>query len=181
MRLTGSVPGTAADTARALDVVRRLRSAIAPYQTLQAAAAAGYHARRDSTAVRTGRLLHAGRRRRAAEPDGGLSVDPPQSLLYRRVPDGSMRLAGAMLVAPPDATAEDLDAMIPLSVARWHRHVNVCAVREGRERRVLRRVSSAEECTAAGGRFRAKSRYMIHVMTDAGDDLAQAFPQGRDG
>jgi hypothetical protein len=42
-------------------------------------------------------------------------------------------------------------------------------------------VSSAEECAAAGGRFRAESRYMIHVMTDACDDVAQAFPQGRDG
>jgi hypothetical protein len=71
--------------------------------------------------------------------------------------------------------------VIPLSVAHWHRHVNVCALREGRERRVLHRVSSAEECAAAGGRFRAESRYMIHVMIGAGDDVAQAFPNGRDG
>ncbi len=43
----------------------------------------------------------------------------------------------------------------------------------------LRRAATPEACAEAGGRFQRESpRYMIHVMTDAGDDLAAAFPQG---
>jgi hypothetical protein len=180
MSLTALAPGTADDTARALDLVRRLRLAIEPYQTLEAAADAGYFARRDSATVRGERLLHVGKRLRDR---AWRTFDPavPQSLLYRRADDGSMRLAGAMFVAPRGATSEELDAMVPLSVAHWHRHVDVCVATGQGQRRVLRRVTTAEQCEAAGGRFRAETRYMIHVMIDAGDDLAGAFPQGRDG
>ena len=179
MSLTELRPGSPDDTTRALAVVRQLRSAIEPYQTLEAAAAAGYHPRRDSTMLPEGKLLHAGKRqgRRAA---GTLDPSAPQALLYRRLEDGSLRLAGAMFVAPPQSTVADLDALIPLSVAHWHQHRNVC-VAPGPERRVLRRVTTADGCETAGGRFRAESRYMIHVMTDAGDDVAGAFPQGREG
>jgi hypothetical protein len=174
--LTPLHPGTAADTAQALAVVHQLRSAISPYQTLSAAAAAGYHPRRDSATVRPGKLLHVGRRVRGLDRRSHFDAAAPKSLLFRRTADGSMRLAGAMFVAPPGATAEDLDAMIPLSVAQWHQHLDVCVARANGRRLVLRSVRTAEACEAAGGRFRAESRYMIHVITDAGDDVAKAFP-----
>ena len=90
-----------------------------------------------------------------------------------------MRLAGVMLVAPPSATGEDLDAVIPRSVAPWHRHVNVCGTFEDGMIRRLPRITTAEACVAAGGRFRAETRYMIHVMTASGDELAAIFPQGQ--
>jgi hypothetical protein len=181
MSLTPLRPGTAADSARALAMVRDLRSAIAPYRTLSAAAAAGYRARRDSVSVRGGKLLHVGRRMRSRDLQRGFDAAAPQSLLYRRMADGSMQLAGAMLVAPWSATAEDLDAIVPLSVARWHRHIGVCLVRGASQdaRGPVRHVRTAEECEKAGGWYRAETRYMLHVMTDAGDDLEAAFPQGR--
>ena len=94
-------------------------------------------------------------------------------------PDGQMLLAGAMFVAPLSATEEDLDAMIPLGVAHWHRHVNVCVSTDRRSARRFPKASTPEACEAAGGRFRAESRYMIHVMTDAGNDLSRIFPQGQ--
>jgi hypothetical protein len=181
MSLTPLRPGTAADSARALALVRDLRSAIAPYQTISAAAAAGYRARRDSATVPAGRLLHVGRRVRWRDLGRGFDAAAPQSLLYRRTADGSMRLAGAMFVAPWSATAEDLDAMVPLSVARWHRHIGLCLVRGAAPgpRLVLRHARSAGDCEQSGGWYRAETRYMIHVMTDAGDGLAGVFPQGR--
>ena len=52
MAFTPARPGTAADTARALDVVEHLRAAIAPYQTLEAAEAAGYRSRKDPEVVK---------------------------------------------------------------------------------------------------------------------------------
>ena len=178
MSLTPLRPGTAADSARALALVRDLRSAIASYQTISAAESAGYRARRDSATVPTGRLLHVGRRQGWRSMRQGFDAAAPRSLLYRRTADGSMRLAGAMLVAPRSATAEDLDAMVPLSVARWHRHIGLCFARGTAPglRVTLRQARTAEDCEEAGGWYRAETRYMIHVMTDVGDDLTAVFP-----
>ena len=86
----------------------------------------------------------------------------------------------AMFVAPEGATEEDLDARIPLSVARWHQHLDVCRGPEGEMKRRYRQATTASACEAAGGRFRSESRYMVHVMVDSGDDLAAAFPQHPD-
>jgi hypothetical protein len=180
MAFTPSRPGTAADTARALDVVGRLRAAIEPYQTLEAAEAAGYRSRKEPEMVKGARLLHVGKR--MGHRSEAKSFDPasPQALLYRRDRDGQFHLAGAMYVAPPSATLEDLDSMIPLSVAHWHRHLNICIAGNRKSFRRIPEATTAEACQEAGGRFRAESRYMVHVITEAGTDLAQVFPQGRD-
>ena len=50
----------------------------------------------------------------------------PGSLLYVKNASGDYVLVGAMYSAPADYTHEQLDAMIPLSVARWHAHTNIC-------------------------------------------------------
>ena len=84
-----------------------------------------------------------------------------------------------MFVAPEGATEDALDARIPLSVARWHRHLDVAAGRRGNEAS-LSPATTASACEAVGGRFRSESRYMVHVMVDSGDDLAAAFPQRPD-
>jgi hypothetical protein len=180
MSFTSLRPGSAADTARALAVVDALRTAVQPYQTLEDARAAGYRWLRDPATVKAGQLLHVGRP--MALRAGAKPFDPrePQSLLYRREADGTMRLAGAMYVAPRTATTDDLDAMIPMSVAHWHRHINLCIPADRSSLRRLRKASTPEACAAAGGRFREETRYMVHVMTDTGNDLARAFPQGRE-
>lgn len=180
MELTALRPGTAADTARAVALVRVLRQAIAPYASVDSAEAAGYRFPPDLDLLPRKALVHMGNPR--LRPDGATGFEPsrPQALLYRRRPDGGLVLAGAMYTAPEGATLDQLDARVPLSVARWHRHVDVCRPRAGAPRgRALRRITTPEACARAGGRFRAESpRYMVHVMTDTGDDLAAAFPQG---
>ena len=180
MAFTGGRPGSAADSARAAAVVSALRTAIQPYRTLDLAERAGFRARRDPDMVKQGKLLHVGRQARKLGATTSFDPAVPQALLYRRSPDGGLTLAGAMFVAPADATPDDLDAMIPLSVAHWHQHLNVCV--SGRHGALTRipRATTAESCEAAGGRFRTQSRYMVHVMIDGGNDLAAAFPQGRE-
>ena len=180
MAFTAAQPGTAADTARALEVVGKLRAATARYQTLESAEAAGYMPRQRADPVRPNAVLHVARVRSRGERPRPFDLSEPQVLLYRRADDGSMRLAGVMLVAPRGATGADLDAVIPRSVAPWHRHVNVCGTVEGGMIRRFPGITTAEACAAAGGRFRAETRYMIHVMTTAGDDLAAIFPQGHE-
>jgi hypothetical protein len=173
-------PATAADTARALDVVRQLRAATSRYPTLAAAEAAGYVARRDPHRMKPDAVLHVARARTPGERPRPFDLSNPRVLLYQPDAGGTMRLAGVMLVAPLDATGEDLDAVIPRSVAPWHQHVNVCGTVEDGMIRRFPRITTAEECAAVGGRFREETRYMIHVMTNAGDDLGAIFPQGHD-
>jgi hypothetical protein len=49
----------------------------------------------------------------------------PRSILYRRNTEG-LKAIGVMYTAPPDSSAQQLDAIVPLSIATWHRHVDFC-------------------------------------------------------
>jgi hypothetical protein len=178
MAFTSGASATAGDTARALEVVRKLREATADFPTLEAAEAAGYAPRQRPENIRAGGVLHVARVRTRGERPQPFDLSKPQVLLFQEDASGTMRLAGVMLVAPPSATDEDLDALIPRSVAPWHRHVNVCGTIENGMVRRFPRITNAEDCAKAGGRFRAETRYMIHVMTEAGDELGSIFPQG---
>ncbi len=64
--------------------------------------------------------------RPAASTKGALISRIQGSLLYAKNADGGYTLVGAMYSAAPDATPDDLDAIVPLSVARWHVHTNIC-------------------------------------------------------
>lgn len=182
MQFTAARPGTSADTARALAMVRRLREAIAPYQDVKAAEAAGYRMRPDMEMRSRKALIHMGNPRLRGDPNAAFDPSRPQALLYRQPSNGELTLAGVMFTAPVSASLEELDARVPLSVAQWHKHVNVCMPQRGaRKSRELRRADTPEACAKAGGRFRGESaRYMVHVMTDAGDDVALIFPQGKE-
>jgi len=101
MRFTELRPANAADSARALALVRTLREAIAPYANVDSARAAGYRLRPKVAAMLPRKaIVHMGNPR--LRPDGDAAFDPahPQALLYRRDAAGQLRLAGAMYVAP---------------------------------------------------------------------------------
>ncbi|HTD70404.1 MAG TPA: hypothetical protein VK647_08095 [Gemmatimonadales bacterium] len=99
----------------------------------------------------------------------------PTSLLYREGPGGT--LAGAMYTAPARTELDALDQRIPLSVARWHEHVNWCLPpggqrerwRETRDGKPLfgpkSPIATAEACAAVDGRFVPRLfGWMVHVM-----------------
>jgi hypothetical protein len=87
-----------------------------------------------------------------------LTFDPaqPTVLLYRRA-DNEYKLIGAMYIAPKDAGEEELHAHVPLSVAQWHAHVNVCIPPKGTADRakfgVRGSIATEAQCRKAGGRF----------------------------
>ncbi len=70
--------------------------------------------------------------RYAIEARFGFNPEHPTSLLYKKVGDG-YQLEGAMYTAPKGATEEELNERVPLSVARWHKHVNLCMPQKGTE------------------------------------------------
>lgn len=102
------------------------------------------------------------------------AFDPtrPTSLLYEKTHSG-YKLIGAMYTAPYRFTEGQLNERIPLSVAQWHLHVNLCRPPKGHEMEMLSKnprfglngsISTKEECEAAGGAFMPHVfGWMVHV------------------
>jgi hypothetical protein len=97
----------------------------------------------------------------------------PTSLLYKKTPDGGYKLVGAMYTDRVDATEDELNDRIPLSIARWHQHVNFCKAPAGQKAAyfgpdakfgLLGSITTKEACEAAGGQFRPHLfGWMVHV------------------
>jgi hypothetical protein len=94
----------------------------------------------------------------------------PTALLYTKGA-GAFTLVGAMYTAPARETELDLDARVPLSIARWHAHVNICLPRLGAAAATdwstfgpSGSISTPQACAAAGGRFFPQLfGWMVHV------------------
>lgn len=136
MTLTPVRPATRADTVRAAAVADTLRRAIARYADVRAAEADGF--RPFAPNAKAQQVLHYTRYGWAARATFSFDPAKPTSLLYRREPDGSLRLIGAMYTAPARASLAELDRRLPLSIARWHLHTNVCIPRLWRREPVER-------------------------------------------
>ena len=187
MRLTPERPATAADTARAWELVRELRVALAPYQDTTAATAAGYH--EFLPGVKGQKVYHFTNYRSAFTAQFRFDPTKPTSLLYKRSPDGTMKLVGAMYTAPKGFAYDQLNARVPLGIARWHEHVNWCLPRGGLnggwlgERRGGQPVFGPESpiatkaaCDAAGGVFHPLLfNWMVHLNVFEGNDFGTIF------
>lgn len=98
--------------------------------------------------------------------------DHPTSLLYEKHGD-DYKLIGVMYTAPKKASEDELNSRIPLSVAQWHAHVNMCVPPDDKKKEMwgthakfgLRgSISTKEECDAASGRFMPQIfGWMVHV------------------
>jgi hypothetical protein len=95
------------------------------------------------------------------------------SLLYKKTADGGYQLVGAMYTDRVDAGEDELNSRIPLSVARWHQHINFCKAPAGEKSAYfgpdakfgLRgSITTKEACDAAGGEFHSHLfGWMVHV------------------
>ncbi|MDB4887836.1 MAG: hypothetical protein JWN79_3274 [Gemmatimonadetes bacterium] len=181
MEVTPVIKGDAADSAKAARIARELRAALAPFRDTAAAVAAGY--RMFAPQLGTQRLYHFTNKWRAVQEGFRFDATRPTSLLYTRGVDGKLSLVGAMYTAPTRFGYDRLDARVPLSVARWHRHVNWCTPPRGKTARWLERrdgapvfgpespIATKAECTAAGGVFHAKLfGWMLHANVVTGTD-----------
>jgi hypothetical protein len=167
MHMTAMHPATPEDTARATEIVAQLRSGIEKYKDYHVALDEGYkiflpnvpQPEYHFTSYYNG-FLEA------------FSFDParPTSLLYKKTSDG-YQLVGAMYTMPKRATEEQLNARVPLSVAMWHLHTNLCMPPKDQLRGVdmtkfglKGSIATEEACGAAGGRFHPVIfGWMVHV------------------
>jgi hypothetical protein len=96
--------------------------------------------------------------------------DHPTSLLYEKHGD-DYKLVGVMYTAPKRYNEADLDKRIPLSIAQWHEHVNLCMPPADRKQEALGpkfglhgSIATKEDCDANGGTFRPLVfNWMVHL------------------
>jgi hypothetical protein len=108
--------------------------------------------------------------------EADLHFDPskPTSLLYRRTPTQRYKLEGVMYTARPNTPEDELNQRIPLSIARWHEHINFCAAPADRVKDyqaahpkfgMFGSIHTKEACEAEGGTFYpCMFTWMIHVF-----------------
>ena len=118
------------------------------------------------------------------------AFDPakPTSLLYEKGTGSEPRykLVGVMYTAPIRATPAELDARVPLSIAQWHVHSNICLPPAGYKGPLLTSsatfgfagsIHTAEACKTAGGRFMPHIfGWMVHVYAYEKDPLRSGAP-----
>jgi hypothetical protein len=102
--------------------------------------------------------------------------DRPTSLLYVKLPSPGPRykLVGVMYTAPYGTPEDELNRRVPLSIARWHVHTNLCVPPSGQKVNLVQpgaqfgfrgSIVTADACKAAGGRFLPHlSGWMVHVF-----------------
>lgn len=121
-RWTALRPVQPADEQRAALLLQHLRAALAPYRDYHRAIKDGYE---PFLPYVVQPHYHFTSKWRGVKAAFRFNPAEPTSFLYRKTSDG-YELEGAMYTAPKRMTEGDLDDRIPLSVAQWHAHVNIC-------------------------------------------------------
>jgi cytochrome c556 len=113
----------------------------------------------------------------------------PSSLLYFQTPTQRYKLEGVMFTVPPNASEDELNARIPLSMVRWHKHINFCAAPADKIKEYLGKhpkfgmfgsIKTADACKAEGGTFYpVMFTWMIHVFPFE-SDLKDVFSMNDD-
>jgi len=169
MKMTALRSATADDQKRAEEIVADLRGAIEKYKDFKVALADGFQIFQPQIPTPMKHFTNYGY---AFEAEYKFNALHPTSLLYEKHGD-DYKLVGAMYTAPKRFTEDQLNERIPLSVAQWHEHVNLCMPPKGQERAMFTRnarfglagsISTQAECEAAGGTFRPIIfNWMVHV------------------
>jgi hypothetical protein len=166
MKLTATRPLTEADQRRADSIVETLRSALAKYKDSNVALKDGYQPFLPNLPLPE---YHFTNYRNGFLEAFTFNPARPTSLLYRKQ-GGEYQLIGAMYTAPKRLTEEQLNARVPLSVATWHAHVNICMPARGATAPDWTRfglrgaIGTSRDCQEAGGRFFPQLfGWMVHV------------------
>ena len=167
MYMTKLRPATSQDWTKANEIVEDLRAAIEKYKDYHLALADGFRIFMPNlpqpeyhfTNYYNGFLE-------------SFTFDParPTSLLYKKTGTG-YELIGAMYTMPKRVTEEQLNERIPLSIAQWHLHTNVCMPPKGQRASadwnkygLLGSISTKDACAETGGTFYpVVFGWMVHV------------------
>jgi hypothetical protein len=170
MYMTSLRPLKSGDREKADALVASAKAAMAPYQDYHKALADGYKIFLPDIPQPQ---YHFTQYEYALEARSHFDPLKPTSLLYTKTPDGGYTLVGAMYTARVDATEEEINERIPLSIAHWHQHINFCKAPPdqkaayfgpGAKFGLLGSIATKEDCEAAGGQFYPHIfGWMVHV------------------
>lgn len=157
------------DAAKAQAVAEQARQALEHYRDYKVALNEGYQIFLPNVPQK---MYHFTNYQYAIGEAFRFDATKPTSLLYEK--HGSdYTLIGAMYTAPVRFSEEQLNERVPLSVAQWHQHVNLCRPPQGREFEMLGKtpkfglngsIATREACDAAGGTFMPHIfGWMVHV------------------
>jgi hypothetical protein len=174
MTMTPLAKPRAGDAARAAAIVDTVKVAIEKYRDYHVALADGFTIFMPKIPQH---VYHFSSKSNALVSAFHFNAARPTSLLYRKNADGGFTLVGAMYTAPKRATLDELNARVPLSVAEWHMHTNLCLPPRGEGNMLRARGDSTREfglhgtivtqaaCDEAGGRFLPTVfGWMVHVQ-----------------
>jgi hypothetical protein len=168
MHMTALRPENPDDEKRAEQILATLRPAIEKYKDYKAALADGYQIFLPNIPQPQ---YHFTNWRYAFEAQFVFDAAHPTSLLYKKTPDG-YQLLGAMYTAPKKDTEDQLNERVPLSVARWHKHINFCLPPKGQQWwqvdwkkfGMAGSIATEDACNEAGGRWVPQIYgWMVHV------------------
>jgi hypothetical protein len=173
MRMTALRPANEKDRERADRILAAVRQFVEPYKDYRVALADGY---RIFLPQMPQAEYHFNNYWNGFVESFTFDPTRPTSLLYKKTRDGGWELTGVMYTAPRSDTLEQLDERVPLSVARWHQHINLCMPR--RDTRPNWKVfglngsiTTEKACDEAGGRFFPQIfGWMVHVYPFAPPD-----------
>lgn len=111
------------DAERASEILDEAAAVLSRYSDVKTAVHDGYKPFFPSG--RIGEEIHYTNYRRRRLEQQYIDYNRPGSILYKRTAEG-LTAIGVMYTAPTNATPEQLNAIAPLSVATWHRHVDFC-------------------------------------------------------
>ncbi|HZU32209.1 MAG TPA: hypothetical protein VFB79_13915 [Candidatus Angelobacter sp.] len=146
------------DAAKAQEIVNEARPALEKYRDYHVALAEGFKIFLPNVPQK---MYHFTNYENAMGEAFRFDPTKPTSLLYEKHGD-DYKLIGAMYTAPVRFSEELLNERIPLSMAQWHQHVNMCRAPHGQEREMLSKdgkfglngsIHTQEACEAAGGTF----------------------------
>jgi hypothetical protein len=167
LRLTAPWPAQPGDRERAATIVAQLRVALERYRDYHVAERSGYEVFHPEVPQP---IYHFTNYWEGFAETFRFTPGQATSLLYRKTADG-YELVGAMYTAPRNTSENDLNARVPLSVARWHAHINICLPPRGQASNADwtkfgpdGSISTADACAAAKGRFFPQLfGWMVHV------------------
>jgi hypothetical protein len=174
MFMTELQPKQPGDDRRAEEIVEILGKSIARYKDYKAALADGYQIFLPKVLQQ---VYHFTNYRNSIAAAFIFNPAHPTSLLYKKTADG-YELVGAMFTAPKNATEQQLNERVPLSIARWHEHVNFCLPPKGaapaqvnwKEFGLAGSIASQDACAQANGRWvKQIFGWMVHVYPFASD------------
>ena len=111
------------DAERAVEILDAADAVLFHYRNVKAALRDGY--KPFYPTGRMGEEIHYTNYRYRRKEQQHVNYSQPGSILYKRTA-GGLKAVGVMYTAPANASPQQLDAIAPLSIATWHRHVDFC-------------------------------------------------------